>query len=223
MYNHFCVCFDQLCCSNWFDFPKRRMAPILTMAKVLRRLRKLRQWSLQHPHSVSRRLAYCRRLTSVTTSQNICTTAASLRCCRQHCGRGHIAYICQRYYEVITLASDCLSDSVQTYARRSQRNQSFASNGHNNTDLLIAMTSSASFSNDDWIRYPSHQDTIRRQRFHCCWTARVERSSRRCKERYRLVILQPSHQDILFICIGIFGWNSSTFPDCASFKKTCFN
>ena len=45
---------------------------------------------------------------------------------------------CQRYYEVLTLASDCLSDSLLTlcaYARRSERNQSFVSNGRHITDL----------------------------------------------------------------------------------------
>ena len=35
--------------------------------------------------------------------------------------------------------------------------------------------------------------------FLCCWTAREECSSRRYKEHYRLVILQTSHQDTLFL------------------------
>ena len=83
--------------------------------------------------------------------------------------------------------------------RRSQRNQSFASNGYNNTDLVISRTSSASFSNDDWIRHPSHQDKIWRQSVLCCWTARVERSFRRYKKHCRLVILQTSHQDTIFL------------------------
>ena len=89
------------------------------------------------------------------------------------------------------------------YAGRSQRNQSFVSNGYNNTDLVIARTSSASFSNDDRIRHPSHQDKICRQSFLCSWTARMECSSRQYKEHYRFVILQTSHQDTL-CCIGIF-------------------
>ena len=36
-------------------------------------------------------------------------------------------------------------------------------NGHNNTDLVIARTSSATFHNDDRIRHPSLQDKIWRQ------------------------------------------------------------
>ena len=52
--------------------------------------------------------------------------------------------------------------------------------------------------------------------FRCCWIARVELSSRRYKEHYRSVILQMSHQDTLS-CIGIFGLNSVTFPDCTMF------
>ena len=71
----------------------------------------------------------------------------------------------------------------------------FVSNGCNNSDLIIDRTSSASFSNDDWIRHSSHQDKIWRQSFLCCRTARVECSSSRYKEHYRLVILQTSHQD----------------------------
>ena len=67
--------------------------------------------------------------------------------------------------------------------------------GYNNTDLVIARTSLASFSNDDWIRHPSHQDRIWRRSFLCCWIARVECSSRWYKEHYWLVILQMSHQD----------------------------
>ena len=71
--------------------------------------------------------------------------------------------------------------------------------------------SSASFSNDDWLRHASHQDKIWRQSFLCCWTARGECSSRRYKEHYRLIILQASRQDTLYN-MGIFGLNS--FPDC---------
>ena len=62
---------------------------------------------------------------------------------------------------------------VCAYARRSQRNQSFVSNGHNNTDFVIAGTSSASFRNDDRIRHPSHQENIWKQSFFCCWTLRA--------------------------------------------------
>ena len=46
----------------------------------------------------------------------------------------------QRYYEVITLASDCLSDSFQTlcaYSWLPQRNQSFVSNRHNNSIMSL--------------------------------------------------------------------------------------
>ena len=80
------------------------------------------------------------------------------------------------YYEVITLDSDCLSDSLQTlcayarrtlcaYARRLQRNQSFVSNEHNYIDLVIAGTLSASFRNNDRMQHPSHQDEICRRAF----------------------------------------------------------
>ena len=68
---------------------------------------------------------------------------------------------------------------------------------------------------------PTQYD-IRRSRttfgssFHCCWIARVELSSRRYKEHYRPVVLQTSHQDTLS-CIGLFGLNSVTFPDCTMF------
>ena len=97
------------------------------------------------------------------TYRHTCTTVASSECCCPHCGRCHIAHTCQRYYEVITLAPDLQSDSFQTlcaYARRSQRNQFVVSSGHDNTDLVIARTSSASFRNDYRIRHPSHHDTI---------------------------------------------------------------
>ena len=132
----------------------------------------------------------------------------------------YIAPTCQRYYEVNTLAFDCLSNPHQTvcaYVWRSQR--SFVSNGHNNTDLVIARTSSASLSNHDRIRHPSHQNKIWRQSFLCCWTSRMEHSARRYMEHYRLVILQTSHQDTLF-CIGIFGLHSFTFPDCTIFDAS---
>ena len=122
---------------------------------------------------------------------------------------------CQRYNEDITLASDRLSGSLQTlcvYARRSQRKQSFVSNIYNNTDLVIARTSPALFRIDDRIRHPSHQDKIWRQNFRCCWTARVERSSRRYKEHYRLAVIQTSHKFTAFY-ICIFRLNSFTFLD----------
>ena len=88
--------------------------------------------------------------------------------------------------------------TVCAYARRSQRNQFFLCNGYNNTDLVIARTSPASFSNDDWIRHPPHKDTMWIQSFLWCWTAREECSCRRYKKHYRLVILKTSHQDTLF-------------------------
>ena len=40
------------------------------------------------------------------------------------------------------------------YARHSKWNQSFTSNGNNNTDPVIARTSSALFRNEDQIRHP---------------------------------------------------------------------
>ena len=101
-----------------------------------------------------------------STYRHTCTTPASSECCCLLCGRCHIARICQRYFEVITLASDCLSDSLHTlceYALRSQRNQSVVSNGHHNTDLIIARTSSASFRNDNRIRHSLHQDKVLRK------------------------------------------------------------
>ena len=82
---------------------------------------------------------------------------------------------CQLYYEVITLASDCPSDLLQTLCRY------FISNGHNNTDLIIAWPSLASFSNDGWIPHSSHQDKIWRPSFLWCWTTRVECTSCRYK------------------------------------------
>ena len=108
----------------------------------------------------------------------------------------------QQYYEVITLASDCLSDLFQilcAYARRSQRNQFIVSNWHHNIDHVFARTSSTSFRNDDRIRHPSHQDKVWRQNFLCCWTAQGECSSRRYKKHYRLVILQTSHKDTFLL------------------------
>ena len=150
-----------------------------------RRLRKLRPLidtaSTQRLAFILSRVDYCNAvLAGLPTS-----TFASYECRCPLCGRCYIAHTCQRYYEVTTLASDCLSDPLQTvcsYAWRSQRNKFFVSNGYNNTDLVIARTTSASFSNEDWIRYPSHQDKIWRQSFLCCWTAWVDCSFRRYKE-----------------------------------------
>ena len=122
--------------------------------------------------------------------------------------RAHMSAVLWSHYTGFQLLQ-----TVCAYARRLQRNPSFVTNGCNNTDLVIARTSSASFSNDDRIRHPSHQDKIWRQSFLCCWTSRMERSPRRYKEHYRLVILQTSHQDILFF-VMTFGLN---IPDSTMF------
>ena len=122
----------------------------------LRRLRKLRPFidtaSAQRLASafILSRIDYCNAVLAGLPTSTLAITAASSKCCCLLCGRCYIAHTCQRYYEVNTLASDCLSDPLPTvcaYARRSH--QSFVSNGYNNTDLVIARTSSASFSNDD--------------------------------------------------------------------------
>ena len=59
------------------------------------------------------RIDYCNAVLVGLPPQHTFTTAASSEYCCPPCGRRHIAHICQRYYEVITLASDCLSDSLQ--------------------------------------------------------------------------------------------------------------
>ena len=59
----------------------------------------------------------------------------------------------------------------------------------NVTQILTCNILQTSFSNDDRLRYPSHQDKIWTQSYLSCWTAGVERSACRYKAHYRLVIL----------------------------------
>ena len=102
----------------------------------LRRLRKLRvlidSASAQRLVSafILSRVDYCNAVLADLPTSTLAPLQRISKCCCPLSGRCYMAHTCQRYYEAITLASDCLSDSLQTlcaYVRRSQRSQSFVS------------------------------------------------------------------------------------------------
>ena len=98
------------------------------------------------------------------------------------CISSHVRDIMKSFHWLPIAYQNRFNLCVHMHGVHIRTSSSYLTNVYNNTDLVIARISSASFRNDHRIRYPLHHYTILRQSFVCCWTTRVERSARRYKK-----------------------------------------